>query len=89
MDEIEDKKDALDTLMKKYSSQSSFEYSEADLEGVAVIKIEIDQLTGKKKGTNWTIHGFCLGKSLKSPPNLSNLYPGKRHIILQIGKPCF
>jgi hypothetical protein len=40
VDEIEDKKDALDTLMKKYSSQSSFEYSEADLEGVAVIKIE-------------------------------------------------
>ena len=50
VDEIEDKKDALDTLMKRYSSQSSFEYSEADLEGVAVIKIEIDQLTGKKSG---------------------------------------
>lgn len=50
MNEFKDKKDTLDFILKKYSSQSSFEYSEADLEGVAVIKIEIDRLFGKKSG---------------------------------------
>jgi len=36
VNEFKDKKDALDFILKKYSSQSSFEYSEADLEGVAL-----------------------------------------------------
>lgn len=50
LEEVKDKKDALNVIMKKYSSQSSFEYSQADLERVTVIKVEIDQLTGKKSG---------------------------------------
>lgn len=50
VEEFKDKKDALDIIMKKYSSKSSFEYSKEALEGVAVIIIEIDEMTGKKSG---------------------------------------
>jgi hypothetical protein len=50
IDEVNDKKDAFDIIMKKYSSKSSFEYSEEGLEGAVIIKIEIEQLTGKKSG---------------------------------------
>jgi uncharacterized protein len=50
LEEVKDKKQGLDVIMHKYSSQSSFEYSEVDLERVTVIKIEIDKLTGKKSG---------------------------------------
>lgn len=50
LDKIKDKKDSLDVIMKKYSSNSSFNYSEEELKSVTVIKIEIDQLTGKKSG---------------------------------------
>ncbi|MDP3065168.1 MAG: pyridoxamine 5'-phosphate oxidase family protein [Methanobacteriaceae archaeon] len=45
-----DKKDALDVIMTKYSPQASFEFSPEDLERVTVIKVEIDNLTGKKSG---------------------------------------
>jgi nitroimidazol reductase NimA-like FMN-containing flavoprotein (pyridoxamine 5'-phosphate oxidase superfamily) len=50
LDDIEDKKDAFEVIMKKYSSQRSFEYPEADLKGVTIMKIEIDRMTGKKSG---------------------------------------
>jgi hypothetical protein len=50
LEEVKAKKDAFNVIMHKYSSKSSFEYSEADLERVTVIKVEIDKLTGKKSG---------------------------------------
>ncbi|MDD1764364.1 MAG: pyridoxamine 5'-phosphate oxidase family protein [Methanobacteriaceae archaeon] len=50
LDEIKDKRDAINVIMKKYSPESSFKYSSRDLEGVTIIKIEIDKLTGKKSG---------------------------------------
>jgi nitroimidazol reductase NimA-like FMN-containing flavoprotein (pyridoxamine 5'-phosphate oxidase superfamily) len=50
LDEIKDKRDAINVIMKKYSPESSFKYSSGDLEGVTIIKIEIDKLTGKKSG---------------------------------------
>jgi uncharacterized protein len=50
LDGIKDKRDAINVIMKKYSPESSFKYSSRDLEGVTIIKIEIDKLTGKKSG---------------------------------------
>lgn len=50
LDDIKEKKEALNLIFKKYSSQSSFEYSPEDLEAVIVIKIEIHKFTGKKSG---------------------------------------
>ncbi|HMK53944.1 MAG TPA: pyridoxamine 5'-phosphate oxidase family protein [Methanobacteriaceae archaeon] len=45
-----DKKQAFDVIMKKYSSETSFDYSDADLDRVTLIKIKIEKLTGKKSG---------------------------------------
>jgi Predicted flavin-nucleotide-binding protein len=43
------KKEALDIIMSKYS-EKSFEYSPEALDNILVIKVEIDEITGKKSG---------------------------------------
>jgi Predicted flavin-nucleotide-binding protein len=47
-----EKEDALNIIMQKYSHKSdkSFEYLKSVLDKTAVIKVEIDSLTGKKSG---------------------------------------
>lgn len=42
------KKHALDVIMKHYSGRESFEYNEHWMENVAIIGIEITEMTGKK-----------------------------------------
>ena len=48
LDQPTEKAIALNTIMEKYSNQSSFEYSDSVLSQVAVIKINITEMTGKK-----------------------------------------
>lgn len=45
-----EKKEAMDIIMAKYSSESIFEYSGEALNSILVIKIEIEEMTGKKSG---------------------------------------
>ena len=47
IDDIEEKRGALNHIMRHYSGESTFEFSEEELDKVAVIKIEIDRITGK------------------------------------------
>jgi hypothetical protein len=44
------KREAMDILMAKYSSENSFEYSPESLDNVMMIKVEIEEITGKKSG---------------------------------------
>jgi nitroimidazol reductase NimA-like FMN-containing flavoprotein (pyridoxamine 5'-phosphate oxidase superfamily) len=54
--ELADKKEALDLIMNKYSPGTSshpektFQYSDEALNSVIVIKVEIEEITGKKSG---------------------------------------
>ena len=50
VDDADEKCEALDIIMEKYSGKSDFEYSQADLNSIVVIKVEIDEVTGKKAG---------------------------------------
>lgn len=50
IDDILAKKASLDIIMQKYSSQQSFEYPDNALNKILIIKIEIDEMTGKKAG---------------------------------------
>jgi len=45
-----EKKEAMDIMMAKYSSENSFEYSDEALNSIMVIKIEIEEMNGKKSG---------------------------------------
>lgn len=45
-----EKKEAMNIIMAKYSSENSFEYTEMALNNILVIKIEIEEMTGKKSG---------------------------------------
>jgi nitroimidazol reductase NimA-like FMN-containing flavoprotein (pyridoxamine 5'-phosphate oxidase superfamily) len=49
-EDFEEKKQALDIIMKHYSDKDSFQYPEEAVENVGIIKIVIDQLSGKKSG---------------------------------------
>lgn len=42
------KKEALDIIMKHYTNKENHEYDEAFLKRIVIIKIEIEQMTGKK-----------------------------------------
>jgi len=44
------KKEAMDVIMAKYSSENSFDYTDKALNNILVIKIEIGEMTGKKSG---------------------------------------
>ena len=46
----EEKKKALNIIMKKYSAQSSFDYLSGAVDGLAVIKVEIKEMSGKSAG---------------------------------------
>lgn len=48
LEDFEEKKQALDIIMKHYSDRDSFQYPEEAVENVGIIKIVIDQLSGKK-----------------------------------------
>ena len=47
LDDIEEKREALDIIMKHYSNKNTFKYPDEILEKTAVIKLVIDEITGK------------------------------------------
>jgi uncharacterized protein len=47
---LPEKKEALDVIMRKYSPDVFFEYSDESVKKVAVIKVKIEDMTGKKSG---------------------------------------
>jgi Predicted flavin-nucleotide-binding protein len=49
IEDNDEKEDALNIIMQKYSHKS-FEYSKSALDKTTVIKVEIESLTGKKSG---------------------------------------
>lgn len=48
LEDFDEKKKALDVIMKHYSSDTSFEYNAKSVEKVAVVKIAVTRMTGKK-----------------------------------------
>jgi nitroimidazol reductase NimA-like FMN-containing flavoprotein (pyridoxamine 5'-phosphate oxidase superfamily) len=52
LEDINEKKKALDIIMQKYSGNNakSFEYSKSALDKIVVIKVKITEITGKKSG---------------------------------------
>ena len=44
------KKEALDIIMAKYSKNANFEYSKTSLNNLALIRVEVKELTGKISG---------------------------------------
>ena len=50
VEDLEEKREALDIIMEHYSGKSSFEYPEKPMDTVAIIKVKIESMTGKKSG---------------------------------------
>ena len=50
--DTEEKREALTLLMRQYSDDSSFTFSDKALEGVAVFKLKVHSITGKRLTTN-------------------------------------
>lgn len=50
IEEEKEKINALNIIMQKYAGNQKFEFSPASLSGVAVFKLTINSLTGKKSG---------------------------------------
>jgi uncharacterized protein len=50
IDDKMEKNQALDIIMRKYSPEESFEYSEDAISKIVVVKVEINEITGKKSG---------------------------------------
>jgi nitroimidazol reductase NimA-like FMN-containing flavoprotein (pyridoxamine 5'-phosphate oxidase superfamily) len=50
LEDPEEKRQALNIIMEHYSGRSSREYPEKALGSVAIIKVEIESMTGKKSG---------------------------------------
>ena len=50
VEDTEEKREALDIIMEHYSGKSSFEYPEKIINSLAVIKVRIESMTGKKSG---------------------------------------
>ncbi len=50
IDKAVEKREGLDIIMHKYSSEKSFSYTDEAISKVTVIRVEIDELTGKKSG---------------------------------------
>ncbi len=44
------KRAALGVIMKKYSGRADWEYSEKDLGAACIVKIEIEEMTGRRSG---------------------------------------
>jgi len=49
IDDLEEKRRALDIIMEHYSS-NAYEYTANEINKVAIIKVKIDSMTGKKSG---------------------------------------
>ena len=50
LEETEEKQKGLDAIMRKYSGEKHFTYDDKMLQQVAVIKIELEELIGKRRG---------------------------------------
>lgn len=50
LENLEEKKQALDVIMRHYSNRTSFDYKKKAVEEVAIIKIVVDHMSGKKSG---------------------------------------
>ena len=50
LEDPEEKRQALNIIMEHYAGKSSHEYPEEPLDSVAIIKVEIESMTGKKSG---------------------------------------
>ncbi|MEA1964472.1 MAG: pyridoxamine 5'-phosphate oxidase family protein [Candidatus Aerophobetes bacterium] len=50
VEDFEEKREALDIIMEHYSGKSSFEYPEKTVSNVAIIKVKIESMSGKKSG---------------------------------------
>lgn len=50
LENFEEKKLALDVIMRHYSNQTSFEYQKKAVEKVVIIKIIVEQMSGKRSG---------------------------------------
>lgn len=50
VEDLEEKREALDIIMEHYSGKSSFEYPEKIINSLTVIKVRIERMTGKKSG---------------------------------------
>ena len=50
VEDLEEKREALDIIMEHYSDKSSFEYPEESVNNVIIIKVHIEGMTGKKSG---------------------------------------
>lgn len=50
VEDTEEKREALDIIAEHYSGKSSSEFPETALHNVAVIKVKIETMTGKKSG---------------------------------------
>lgn len=48
IDDLKEKEKALNIIMKKYSGIDKFTYSQQALENVLIIRIDIDEMTGKE-----------------------------------------
>lgn len=50
IDNLEEKKEALDIIMRKYSGEVAFEYLDKAVEKIIIIKVIIEEITGKGSG---------------------------------------
>lgn len=50
IENFDDKKEALNIIMKHYLNRKNFEYKERLFIRLTIFKVEIDMLTGKKSG---------------------------------------
>ncbi|KUO53506.1 MAG: pyridoxamine 5'-phosphate oxidase [Desulfitibacter sp. BRH_c19] len=50
IEDLEEKKKALDVIMGKYSCNNSFSYLDKAVEQIAIIKVKIEEITGKRSG---------------------------------------
>jgi nitroimidazol reductase NimA-like FMN-containing flavoprotein (pyridoxamine 5'-phosphate oxidase superfamily) len=48
IDDIEKKKEALNIILNHYSDEGPYEFRERQLNRIVIIKIELDEITGKK-----------------------------------------
>jgi nitroimidazol reductase NimA-like FMN-containing flavoprotein (pyridoxamine 5'-phosphate oxidase superfamily) len=51
LEDFEEKKQALDVIMRHYSNKNSFEYKKKAVEEVAIIKIVVNHISGKQSGS--------------------------------------
>ncbi len=51
LEDPEDKKGGLDAIMEHYSSKPAQSYPESYLKHTAVIRVEVEEMTGKRSGS--------------------------------------